>query len=132
MGIAAYNRGSRSISRETREGAAGVDARAEYLALADENARLRARVAQLDADIGRARRCLAAERAGREALRQQAIECRDRSAAVVRNLCRIAFPGDFVRCSRCNGVTAVTIAENHESSVLCEGCLFSRNEPLTA
>ncbi len=94
MGIAACNRGSRSISREATEGASVANARAEYQALAEENARLRARVAQLDADLGRARRCLAAERMGREALRQRFIEGQGRSAAVISNLCRIAFPGD--------------------------------------
>lgn len=94
MGIAAYNRGSRSISREATEGAAVANARAEYQALAEENARLRARLARSERDLARARRCLAAERMGREALRQRLIEDKARSAAVISNLCRIAFPGD--------------------------------------
>jgi nitrate reductase assembly molybdenum cofactor insertion protein NarJ len=94
MGIAAYNRGSRSISRETREGADVVDARAEYMAIADENARLRARVAQLDVDLARARRCLAAERNGREALRQRLAAKESAYAFAVPTLCKRAFPDD--------------------------------------
>ena len=94
MGIAAYNRGSRSVSRETREGAAVVDAREEFLALADENARLRARVAQLDADLARARRCLASERAGREGLRQRLAAKEASYTFAVSTLCKRVFPGD--------------------------------------
>ena len=94
MGIAAYNRGSRSISRETREGAIVVDARAEFQALAEENARLRARVAQSERDLARARRCLAAERAGREALRQRLAAKEASYTFAVSTLCKRVFPDD--------------------------------------
>lgn len=129
MGIAAYNRGSRSISREAAEGAAVANARAEYRALAEENEQLRARVAQLDADLGRARRCLAAERMGRVALRQRLAAKESAYAFAVSTLCRRAFPDDYVRCSCCNGTTAVRAAGDPGNDVLCEGCLFSRTNP---
>lgn len=94
MGIAAYNRGSRVVSREVRAGALAGDARAEYMALAEENARLRARAERAESDLRRARRCLAAERTAIEALRQRLAEKESSYAFAVGTLCKRAFPGD--------------------------------------
>lgn len=38
----------------------------------------------------------------------------------------------YVRCSRCEGATIVLCEGDPGEGVLCKGCLFSRNEPLTA
>ena len=45
-------------------------------------------------DLGRARRCLASERAGREALRVRLADEERANAFGVGVLCRLAFPGD--------------------------------------
>ena len=75
MGSAAYNRGSRLVSKE-----------------ADE--RLREQIATLERDLRRARRCLASERAGRESLRVRLADEERANAFGVGVLCRLAFPGD--------------------------------------
>ena len=38
----------------------------------------------------------------------------------------------LVRCSRCEAPTIVIAEADPGNDVLCEGCLFSRNQPLTA
>lgn len=38
----------------------------------------------------------------------------------------------LLRCSRCEAPTIVLAEADPGNGVLCEGCLFSRNEPLTA
>lgn len=68
MSAAAYNRGSRIVSRGADERMPVALDRADKQATKDEIARLRGQVAELELELRRARRCLAAERAGREAL----------------------------------------------------------------
>lgn len=90
MGAAAYNRGSRIGHKEADERIAGVALRADRQAHKDEIARLRDRVAALEHDLRRARRCLAAERAGRESLRVR-LANEERSHAFTADiLCHIA------------------------------------------
>ena len=94
MSAAAYNRGSRLVSREADERMPGLLSRAERQAYKDEITRLREQVTTLERDLRRARRCLAAERAGREALRVR-LAAEERSHALsVEWLCKRAFPGD--------------------------------------
>ena len=69
MSIAAYNRGSRLVAREADERMPVATSRADAQAHKDEIARLREQVTTLERALARARRCLASERAGREALR---------------------------------------------------------------
>lgn len=66
MGAAAYNRGSRLVAMEADGRMPEAIARAGHQALEDENARLREHLTRLEGDLARARRCLAAERYGRE------------------------------------------------------------------
>jgi hypothetical protein len=94
MGAAAYNRGSRKLAIEADRLMPTAVARSDRQALSDENARLREQVANLTRDLARARRCLAAERYGREQLRLRAAEGERSSAFAVSTLCRLAFPGD--------------------------------------
>jgi hypothetical protein len=68
--------------------------RADRQAHNDEIVRLRERVASLERDLARARRCLASERAGREALRVRLADEERANALGVGVLCRLAFPGD--------------------------------------
>lgn len=94
MSIAAYNRGSRLVSREADARMPLATARADRQAHKDEVARLREQIATLERDLRRARRCLASERAGREALRVR-LAAEERAWAFgVGILCRLAFPGD--------------------------------------
>lgn len=37
----------------------------------------------------------------------------------------------LLRCSRCEAPTIVIAEADPGNDVLCEGCLFSRNQPLT-
>lgn len=94
MGAAAYNRGSRLVSREAAERMLAACARADIRAYKDEIARLREQVAALERDLLRARRCLASERVGREALRVRLAHEEQANAFGVGVLCRLAFPGD--------------------------------------
>ena len=94
MGAAAYNRGSRLVAREADERMPVALSRADKQAHKDEIARLRERVASLERDLARARRCLASERAGREALRVRLADEERANAFGVGVLCRLAFPGD--------------------------------------
>lgn len=94
MGAAAYNRGSRLVSREADERMPAATSRADAQAHKDEVTRLREQVTTLKRDLRRARRCLAAERAGREALRARLIDAERANAFGVGVLCGLAFPGD--------------------------------------
>ena len=94
MGVAAYNRGSRLMSRDADMRMPEANLMADIQAHKDVNARLRERVAELERDLGRARRCLAAERAGREALRVRLAHEQEASDFGIGVLCRLAFPRD--------------------------------------
>ena len=94
MGAAAYNRGSRLVSKEADEHMPGALSRADRQAHKDEVTRLREQVATLERDLRRARRCLASERAGREALRVRLADEERANAFGVGVLCGLAFPGD--------------------------------------
>ena len=95
MSIAAYNRGSRLVAREADERMPVATSRADAQAPhKDEIVRLREQVTTLERALARARRCLASERAGREALRVR-LAAEERARAFgVGVLCRLAFPGD--------------------------------------
>lgn len=92
MGAAAYNRGTRAVARGADADAQPAAIRAERHALKDERARLLKRVAELEGDLRRARRCLAAERHGREQLRLRLLEAERQYRFAVSILCRLAFP----------------------------------------
>ena len=94
MSTAAYNRGSRIVSRGADERMPLATARADRQAHKDEVARLREQIATLERDLRRARRCLASERAGRESLRVRLADEERANAFGVGVLCRLAFPGD--------------------------------------
>jgi predicted nucleic acid-binding Zn-ribbon protein len=94
MGAAAYNRGSRLVSKEADERMSAVTLRVGRQAYKDEASRLREQIAALEHELRRARRCLAAERAGREALRVHLANEERSHAFGVDILCRLAFPGD--------------------------------------
>lgn len=94
MSIAAYNRGSRLVAMEADERMPVATSRADAQAHKDEVTRLREQVTTLKRDLRRARRCLAAERAGREALRARLIDAERANAFGVGVLCGLAFPGD--------------------------------------
>lgn len=94
MSAAAYNRGSRIVSRGADERMPVALSRADQQAHKDEIVRLRGQVADLERELRRARRCLAAERAGREALRVRLAHEESANAFSVGVLCRLAFPGD--------------------------------------
>lgn len=94
MGIGAYNRGSRIVSREADERLRLALPRADRQAHKDELSMLREQVAALKRELRRARRCLAAERAGREALRVRLANEGRENAFGVGILCRLAFSGD--------------------------------------
>jgi len=94
MGAAAYNRGSRLVSREADERMPVATSRADAQAHKDEIVRLREQVTTLERDLRRARRCLAAERAGRGALRARLADGESAYAFGVGVLCALAFPGN--------------------------------------
>lgn len=94
MGAAAYNRGSRVISREANERMPTALARADRDARKEEAARLRAQVERLERDLARARRCIAELRRSKaERLSEVRAEL-SRSERATSILCHIAFPGD--------------------------------------
>ena len=93
MGAAAYNRGSRVVSREADERMPSAMMRADVQAYKDEIGRLLTQVATLERELARARRCLAAERAGREALRVRLADEVSSNRFAVGVLCRLAFLG---------------------------------------
>lgn len=92
MGSAAYNRGSRAISRDADAAAAPAVARSERQALKDENARLKEQIEAVQTELERARRCLAAERHGREQLRLRLAQSARDYEFGVEILCGLAFP----------------------------------------
>jgi phage shock protein A len=94
MGAAAYSRGSRLVSKEADERMPDAMRRADRDAHTDEVARLREQVAKLERELHRARRCIAAERSGRESLRVRLASEERANAFGVGVLCRLAFPGD--------------------------------------
>lgn len=94
MGAAAYNRGSRLVARDADERMPAASSRSDRQAHKDEVSRLRDQVVALERELRRARRCLAAERAGREALRVRLADEERASGFGVGVLCRLAFPGD--------------------------------------
>lgn len=93
MTAAAYKRGSRIVSREADDRMPEAMRRADRHAHTDEVARLREQVAALERELRRARRCIAAERAGRESLRVRLASEERANAFGVGVLCRVAFPG---------------------------------------
>jgi uncharacterized protein YlxW (UPF0749 family) len=94
MGAAAYNRGTRRIAAEADALMGAVADRADRQALREENERLRAQVADLKKTLARARRCLAAERLGRESVRARLAAEERANEFSTAILCRLAFPGD--------------------------------------
>lgn len=94
MTAAAYKRGSRIVSREADDRMPEAMRRADRQSHKDEIARLREQVAALESQLRRARRCIAAERACREALRVRLAHEERANGFGVGVLCRLAFPGD--------------------------------------
>jgi len=94
MGVAASNRGARSIARDADALMGAPLARADRQAHKDEIERLKAQIASLSSDLSRARRCLAAERQGRESLRLRLMDAERVYAFVIGILCRLAWPKD--------------------------------------
>jgi len=94
VSAAAYSRGSRLLSSEADKRMPAALSHADRQARKDEVSRLREQVAALERDLRRARRCLASERAGREALRVRLANEERANAFGVGVLCRLAFPGD--------------------------------------
>lgn len=94
MGAAAYNRGSKLISRDADEDMGKVLVRAEREAVKAERARLRQQVAELQRELGRARRCIAELRRSKEERLTEARAEQSRSDAAIHILTRIAFPAD--------------------------------------
>lgn len=82
------------MSREADKRMPLALSRADRQAHKDEVARLREQVVTLERDLRRARRCLAAERAGREALRVRLADEERSHAFGLGVLCGLAFPGD--------------------------------------
>jgi chromosome segregation ATPase len=68
--------------------------RADRQAYRDAIRQLRDQIAELERNLRRCRRALAAERAGREALRQRCIEAEQKYDYSVGILCKKAFPED--------------------------------------
>jgi len=94
VSAAAYRRGSRLLSSEADKRMPAALSHADRQARKDEVSRLRELVAALERDLRRACRCLASERAGREALRVRLANEERANAFGVGVLCRLAFPGD--------------------------------------
>jgi len=94
MTAASYNRGSRVLARDIDAAMPAAILRAGREADELDVARLRVRVASLERELQRARRCIAAERAGREALRLRLSDSKREYAFAVGILCKLAFPND--------------------------------------
>jgi len=94
MGVSAYNRGSRVVRRSTDDQMGAATERAERQATADDADRLRLRVAELERDLGRARRCIFELRRSKEERLAEARAETSRADAAIRILVRIAFPED--------------------------------------
>lgn len=94
MGIAAYNRGSRGISRDADKAMPAAIIRADRQAHKDQAERLQAQIDKLERDLSRARRCIAELRRSKEARMSEAHADLARADMAVSHLCRIAFPDD--------------------------------------
>lgn len=94
MGVATYNRGSRSISREADEQMPVANLRADTQAYKDLIARKNSEIEQLKRDLARARRCLAATRLAHDERMSEYRSHVSDSEFAIRTLCRIAFPKD--------------------------------------
>jgi hypothetical protein len=94
MGAAAYNRGSKLISREADEAMGAAQARNEREAVKADRAALLAQVAKLKRDLGRARRCIAEPRRSKGERQSEARAEASSSATAIKILTRLAFPGD--------------------------------------
>jgi molecular chaperone GrpE (heat shock protein) len=92
MGAAAYNRGSRIVSREADEAMPAASARADRDATKAERARLLAQVASLEDQLARARRCIAELRRSKDARMAEAAADRSSGRAAIKILTRLAFP----------------------------------------
>jgi hypothetical protein len=93
MGIAAYNRGSRQIARDSDLSAAKN--RSTCATLAEHNAQLQERILALECELKRATRCLAAERLGRNALGERLKACERSNEFITMLMCRFykaAYP----------------------------------------
>ena len=93
MGVSSSNRGGRVLARHADSDMAGPNARADRQAHKDEAEKLREQVSRLERDLSRARRCLAAERLGRERTREQLSSSERAYGFAVSTLCRAAFGG---------------------------------------
>ena len=110
MSAAAYNRGSRLLSREADERMPTALSRADRQAHNDEVSRLREQVAALGRDLRRARRCLASERAGREALRVRLANEERANALAWVSCAGSRFRGtnrEFVQSNECEAIDTV-------------------------
>ena len=94
MGAAAHNRGSKIIRREADEAMGGAIARNEREAVKAERAALLAQIDKLERELGRARRCVAELRRSKEARQSEARADASASAAAIKTLTRLAFPGE--------------------------------------
>lgn len=90
----AYNRGSTLVRRNLDGQAQAATIRVGRQATKDEAARLRDRIAELERDLARARRCIYELRRSKDARISEARAEQSRSDAAVHILTRIAFPGD--------------------------------------
>ena len=106
MGVASYNRGTKRLAAELDPLTIAASKRAELSALKEEIARLREKNALLERHLARARRCLAAERHGREQLRLRLQQSERAYGSSVTTLCntlrRYGVPG-FVDDVTCRG-----------------------------
>jgi hypothetical protein len=94
MGAAAYNRGSRLTSIAADAAMPLANKRTARAAQRDVESDLRAQVVRLEADLARARRCIAELRRSKDERMAEARVDAERSAFAISTLCRIAFPGD--------------------------------------
>lgn len=92
MGVASYNRGTRRIASDC-EAPKAAHIRADFAALSDQLIAAKQRIADLERDLQRARRCLASERSGRESLRMRMRESESDYAFAMSVLCPMAFRG---------------------------------------
>lgn len=90
MGVASYNRGSRRIASDCKA-QKSEHIRADLAALSDQLAEAEQRIAELERDLQRARRCLASERSGRESLRMRLQQSESNYAFAMSVLLPMAF-----------------------------------------
>lgn len=92
MGVGAYNRGSRVVTRDADAVMPQANARAARDAERDQLSALRAENARLQRDLQRARRCIAELRRAKEARMAEARAELSASQFAIRILTKIAFP----------------------------------------